>query len=213
LHEFWIGFGPVTNAQFARFVEATQYRTTAEAMGFSRIWTGGRWMEVERAYWRRPEGPRSNIDGRLHHPVVCVSWFDAQAYCEWAGLRLPSEKEWEKAARGTDGRLYPWGNQAPASTRANFAMCHGTTTPAGEFSPAGDSPYGLNDMAGNIWEWTASWLEDPPAGSEQTRVVRGGAWSSKADHLQVTYRLDIDPYLRFNTLGFRASAHLGDPGF
>lgn len=212
LHEFWIGCVPVTNAQFARFVEATQYRTTAEDTGFSRIWLGGRWVEVEQAYWRRPEGPRSSIDDRLHHPVVCVSWFDAQAYCEWAGLRLAAEKEWEKAARGSDGRLYPWGNQLPDPKRANFGMRHGKTKPAGAYSPAGDSPYGVSDLAGNVWEWTASWF-DSRGSSTRTRVIRGGAWSSEAITLRATYRLDIDPMLRFNTVGFRVAAHLGDPGF
>jgi len=212
LHEFWIGCKPVTNAQFARFVEAVQYRTTAEQTGFSRIWSAGRWVEVERAYWRRPEGSRSNIDDRLHHPVVCVSWVDAQAYCEWAGLRLPAEKEWEKAARGTDGRIYPWGNESPTSKRANYAMRHGTTTPGGEFSPAGDSFYGVSDLAGNVWEWTSSWF-DSRGSSTQTRVIRGGAWPSEAANLRTTYRLDVDPMLRFNTMGFRVAAHLGDPGF
>lgn len=216
LNEFWIGRGPVTNAQFARFVEATHYRTTAEEEGYSRVWAadraGGRWLDVEGAYWRRPEGSRSSIDNRLHHPVVCVSWLDAQAFCEWAGLRLPAEKEWEKAARGTDGRLYPWGNEAPSPSRANFAMRHGTTTPAGQFSPTGDSPFGAGDMAGNVWEWTASWF-DGRGGAARTRVARGGGWPSEADNLRVTFRIDVEPLFRFNTLGFRASAHLGDPGF
>jgi len=212
LNEFWIGRGPVTNAQFARFVEATHHRTTAEEEGYSRVWSGGRWLDVEGAYWRRPEGPRSSVDNRLHHPVVCVSWFDAQAFCEWAGLRLPAEKEWEKAARGPDGRLYPWGNEGPSPRRANYAMRHGTTTPAGQFSPTGDSPYGAGDMAGNVWEWTASWL-DARGGSSRTRVTRGGGWPSEADMLRVTCRIDVEPSFRFNTLGFRASAHLGDAGF
>ena len=213
VNEFWMGIGPVTNAQFARFVEATSYRTTAEEMGSSRVWIGGRWLDVERAYWRRPEGPLSNIDSRLHHPVVCISWFDAQAYCRWAGLRLPSEKEWEKAARGTDGRRYPWGNQLPSPGRANFTMRIGTTTPAGQFSPDGDSPYGVCDLAGNIWEWVSSWLDPSAAATERVRVVKGGAWSSELGILRSSYRLGIDPAQRFNTLGFRASAHVGDPGF
>lgn len=213
LHEFWIGSSPVTNAQFARFVEATHYRTTAEDTGFSRVWAGSRWVEVERAYWQRPEGSQSNINDRLHHPVVCVSWFDAQAYCEWAGLRLPAEKEWEKAVRGPDGRLYPWGSEPPTPQRANFAMCQGTTTPIGQFSPAGDSPYGVSDLAGNVWEWTSSWLNSPSGELQRTRIVRGGSWPSEAYNLRSTYRIDVDPTLRFNTLGFRVSAHLGDPGF
>jgi formylglycine-generating enzyme required for sulfatase activity len=212
LHEYWIGGNPVTNAQFARFVEATHYVTTAESTGYSRVWAGGRWRDVERAYWRRPEGPRSNIDERLHHPVVCVSWFDAQAYCEWAGLRLPAEKEWEKAARGPEGRLFPWGEEAPSAGRANFALRHGTTTAVGHYSPAGDSVYGVADLAGNVWEWTSSWF-DAPGQPQRSRVARGGAWPSDADNLRATYRVDVDPMLRFNTLGFRVCAHLGDPGF
>lgn len=209
LTEFWLSRTPVTNAQFVRFVEATNYRTTAEQEGHARAWIGGRWLDVEKAYWRRPEGPRSGIDSRLHHPVVCVSWFDAQAFCEWAGLRLPSEKEWEKAARGTDGRSYPWGNAPPSEDRANFAMCRGMTSPVGEYSPTGDSPYGITDMAGNVWEWTASWLDT----SQHTRVVRGGAWLSDERNLRATFRVDVDPIMRLNTLGFRVMAHLGDPGF
>jgi len=213
LHEFWIASNPVTNAQFAKFVEATRYTTTAETTGFSRVWIGGRWVEVEGAYWKRPEGSRDNIENRPHHPVVCVSWFDAQAYCEWAGLRLPTEKEWEKAARGTDGRIYPWGNENPRHQRANFGMRPGHPTPAGQYSPAGDSPYGVSDLAGNVWEWTSSWFESRAAKSKPTKVVRGGAWPSEPLNLRATYRLDVDPSLRFNTVGFRVSAHLGDPGF
>ena len=210
LGEYWIGRAPVTNAQFARFVEATRYRTTAEETGFARVWAGGRWVDVEKAYWRRPEGPRSAIDDRLHHPVVAVSWYDAQAYCEWAGLRLPSEKEWEKAARGTDGRAYPWGNERPAAQRANYGGRAGTTTAVGEFSPAGDSPFGLVDAAGNVWEWTTSSAGD---GDSQKRIARGGAWPSDERNLRVTWRADVDPVLRFNTVGFRVVARPGDPGF
>ncbi|WP_374688859.1 SUMF1/EgtB/PvdO family nonheme iron enzyme [Promineifilum sp.] len=209
LHEYWIGRAPVTNAQFARFVEATRYRTTAETTGLARVWSGGRWEDVERAYWRRPEGPRSSIDDRLHHPVVCVSWFDAQAYGEWAGLRLPNEKEWEKAAHGTDGRRFPWGDELPSPARANFAMNRGGTTPIEQFSPAGDSPFGAADMAGNVWEWTASWY----TAAQRARVVRGGAWPSDATNLRVSYRVEVEPSLRFNTVGFRVAARLGDPGF
>lgn len=209
--EFWIGRGPVTNAQFARFIEATEHVTTAEEEGFSRVWSGGRWHDVAGAYWRRPEGPRSRIDSRLHHPVVCVSWFDALAFCEWAKLRLPTEREWEKAARGTDGRLYPWGDEKPSNGRANYAMRYGTTTPVGQFG-AGDSPCGAGDMAGNVWEWTASWL-DPRGRAPGTKVVRGGGWPSEADNLRVTFRLDVEPSFRFNTLGFRASVRPGDSGF
>jgi formylglycine-generating enzyme len=209
LKEYWIGRGPVTNAQFARFVEATHFQTTAEETGYARVWSSGRWVDVEKAYWRRPEGPRSNIDGRLHHPVVCISWFDAQAFCEWAGLRLPDEKEWEKAARGSDGRLYPWGDERPGKNRVNFAMHHGRTTAVGRFSPAGDSPFGVQDMAGNVWEWTVTWAD----AAQRARILRGGAWPSDERNLRATYRVDIDPLMRLNTVGFRVAARIGDAGF
>ncbi|HOU39993.1 MAG TPA: SUMF1/EgtB/PvdO family nonheme iron enzyme [Promineifilum sp.] len=201
LGEYWISRAAVTNAQFARFVEATGYTTTAEASGFGRVWVGGRWQDVERAYWRRPEGPRSSIEERMHHPVVSVSWHDAQAFCEWAGLRLPSEAEWEKAARGSDGRLFPWGDEPPSGGRANFGMGQGATTAVGCFSPAGDSPYGALDMAGNVWEWTTA---EGSGGS--ARVVRGGAWPSEARHLRVTWRVEVEPAQSFNTVGFRVIA-------
>lgn len=208
LNEFWIGKGPVTNAQFARFVEATDYVTTAEQEGYSRVWSDGRWLDVPGAYWRRPEGPRSRIDNRLHHPVVCVSWYDAQAFCDWAGLRLPSEKEWEKAARGTDGRLYPWGNEPPSPRRANYGMKRGTTTPAGKYGD-GDGPYGAGDLAGNVWEWTSSGF----ATRGGAKAVRGGGWPSEPDNLRSTFRIDVEPSCRFNTLGFRATVKVGDSGF
>ena len=204
LGEYWIGRAPVTNAQFARFVEATEYRTTAEATGYGRVWAGGRWIDVERAYWRRPEGPRSGIDERMHHPVVCVSWIDAQAFCEWAGLRLPSEQEWERAARGTDGRTYPWGNEPPTAERANFGRRPGATTAAGHFSPGGDSPAGLVDAAGNVWEWTTA------EAASGTRIVRGGGWPSDEHNLRVTWRVEVDPAQRFNSVGFRVAAHAAD---
>jgi len=91
-------------------------------------------------------------------------------------------------------------------------MRHATTTVGGEYSPAGDSLYGVSDLAGNVWEWTSSWF-DSQGGSARTRVIRGGAWSSDVANLRATCRLDVDPMLRFNTVGFRVAAHLGDPGF
>ena len=123
---------------------------------------------------------------------------------------MPGEKEWEKAARGTDGRLYPWGNARPGPRLANFAMHTGTTTAVGQFSPAGDSPFGLTDAAGNVWEWTASSAEGGE--DSQTRIARGGAWPSDERNLRVTWRAQVDPALRFDTVGFRVFARPGDAG-
>ena len=120
LDAFYIDKYEVTNAHFQQFVQATGYRTQAESEGGGKIRTGAKtWADVPDATWRAPRGQGSSIAGLETHPVVQVSWHDAKAYCTWAGKRLPTEAEWEKAARGTDGRLYPWGNEFDGS-RANF---------------------------------------------------------------------------------------------
>ena len=163
LPEFYIGKVPVTNAQYAGFVKATHRKAPD--------------------HWEKGAIPA----GKAEHPVVNVSWQDAVDFCRWLSeatrrsFRLPSEAEWEKAARGTDGRIYPWGNQAPDEKRCNFGMKVGDTTPVGKY-PDGASPCGALDMAGNVWEWTSSVYkpypyapndgrEDP--GSRAARVLRG----------------------------------------
>ncbi|MFL7837849.1 MAG: formylglycine-generating enzyme family protein [Candidatus Promineifilaceae bacterium] len=107
------------------------------------------------------------------HPVVYVNYHDAVGYAEWAGMFLPSEEEWEKAARGSDGRMHPWGDKWRDGCCNTDEAGIGTTTPAGRYSPQGDSPYGCVDMAGNVWEWTESWFDAAKA----RRVVRGGSWN------------------------------------
>jgi iron(II)-dependent oxidoreductase len=165
----------VTNADFAQFVEATGYQTDAEKEGRSKNW-------------------RDDAEGKDNHPVVRVSWNDAVAYCEWLGKRLPTEAEWEKAARGTDGRMYPWGDEwDPSKANVKETGLRGTAA-VGSFG-TGTSPYGVEDMAGNVWEWTADWYEPYPGSTYQTeyfgqkfKVVRGGGWFEMDDAVRSTNR-------------------------
>lgn len=189
---FEIDVFEVTNEEFARFVEETGYVTDAEKAGDSMPW---------RAY----------AEGRPRHPVVKVSWNDARAYCEWAGKRLPTEAEWEKAARGTDGRAYPWGNEwdeAKANTKE--AGYRGTTI-VGSF-PDGASPYGVMDMAGNVAEWTADWFKAYPESDYQSpyfgekyKVIRGGGWFSDKELVRTTERSASSVTLANDDVGFRCA--------
>jgi formylglycine-generating enzyme required for sulfatase activity len=199
LPEFWIDKTPVTNAEYARFVEATGYRTTAEERGSGKIDTGVKWQDVSGADWRHPGGPDTDIEGRMDHPVLQVSWHDAVAYAEWAGKRLPTEEEWEKAARGTDGRKYPWGDEEPTPDLCNFGKNVGGTTPVGKYSPQGDSPYGCVDMAGNVWEWTGSDYD-----AEQ-KVLRGGSWYFDPENVRGASRGRLLPVYRYVYYGFRCA--------
>jgi formylglycine-generating enzyme required for sulfatase activity len=197
LPEYWIGRAPVTNAQFARFVQATNYKTTAEKQGFGWAWTGSKWDQVKGADWRHPSGPNSSIGSKVDHPVIQVSWHDAKAFCDWAGLILPSEQQWEKAARGTDGRLWPWGNEPPTAEHCNFNMNVKDTTPVGN-SLKGDSPYGCVDMAGNVWEWTGAWYEEG-----KTRALRGGSWYNNDQNTRAAFRNYGNPDDGSGIVGFR----------
>jgi formylglycine-generating enzyme required for sulfatase activity len=171
---FRIGKYPVTNAQYKKFVDATKQAVPPG------------WDEKKRTY---PEG-------KANHPVVNVSWNDAQAYCKWAGKRLPTEEEWERAARGADGREYPWGDEFDQGRANTSEGGIGGTSPVGVFLD-GASPCGALDIAGNVWEWTASEYD------KDARVVRGGAWNLSQYNARAAVRGWDYPDNRYDIVGFR----------
>lgn len=148
------------------------------------------------------------------HPVVNVTWAQADQYCKWRGGYLPTEAQWEKAARGGDERTYPWGEEVDC-TKANYRTCVGNTAKIGSYE-SGKSPYGVYDLAGNVWEWVADWYDDNyyqyspssnPLGptSGKYRVIRGGSWSFRIDDLPAYNRRESDPDSDRNTIGFRCA--------
>jgi serine/threonine-protein kinase len=199
LDAFYIDRTPVTNLQVRNFIEVTGYRPEDAS--------AGRFL----AHWPRGEMPRE----LGHHPVVFVSWHDARAYAVWAGKQLPPEAQWEKAARGTDGRKYPWGRGEPTPSRANFGKQHPGTVPVGTF-PDGVSPYGVHDLAGNVWEWCSD-IDDPlfylngpshnPHCNQRSErpqyVMRGGSWMFGSQALRTYSRTSFKPHYRFAGGGFR----------
>ncbi len=203
LDGYWIDQTPVTNAMFARFLNACGNQ------------------KEENISWYYPDGGRILQENNLwnfepafeHHPVVSVTWYGANAYAQWVGARLPTEAEWEKAARGTDQRRYPWGNTEPNHGLANYDKKIGTTTPVGRY-PAGASPYGVLDLAGNVWQWCADWYSETfyqvspnknPLCSTpgENRVSRGGSWYVESWTLRATYRGKFTPRSRYVGKGFR----------
>jgi len=148
------------------------------------------------------------------HPMMDINWYDAQEYCEWRGGSLPTEAQWEKAARGTDERRYPWGNEPVTCERARYGECGWMTAPVGS-SPAGASPYGVQDMAGNAWEFVYDWYErdyykvspsENPTGPDYDtgwKSERGGAWFYEADLMSSIWRNHAKPTWHFDYVGFR----------
>jgi serine/threonine-protein kinase len=208
LPAFYMALHPVTNAQYARFLNKTHPAGNEL----------NEWIFMGRDCFIRRSGNTFKCYGEKDdHPVVNVSWFGAEAYCNWAGLRLPSELEWEKAARGTDGREYPWGNEYPDEKRCRWDINRGQNTTCSVWSyPEGCSPYGLYQPAGNVWEWCADWYDSdvykhyktgdlkPPLKGDY-RVLRGGSWYNfKNDDLRVVHRSKDSVYFD-STDGFRCS--------
>ena len=200
LDAFWIDQTEVTNAMFKKFVAAIGYKTEAEKQGSGSTRDSG---HTKGANWQHPHGPSSNLNGLDNHPVVQVSWNDAKAYCDWAGRRLSTENEWEKAARGDDQRTYPWGDSTPDATRLNFNGNVGDTTEVGKY-PGGASPYGALDMAGNVYEWVDDLYD---ARCSDCLVVRGGSWDVGAAWVDVSDRRYLGPIYQTDDLGFRCASN------
>ncbi|MEW9624994.1 formylglycine-generating enzyme family protein [Rhodanobacter geophilus] len=248
LDPFLIGVTAVSNADFAAFVDATGYVTEAEHFGWSFVFYGllaqsvldthpqvaaaaPWWCAVAGAHWRAPEGPGSRLDARMDHPVVHVSWNDAAAYAAWAGKRLPSEAEWEYAARGgLVQQRYPWGDELTPGGEHRCNIWQGRfpeynsladgylgTAPARSFEPNG---YGLYNMVGNVWEWCRDWFARErtperrnPGGpaSGTARVMRGGSFlchASYCNRYRVAARYCNTPDSTASNIGFRCVADI-----
>jgi formylglycine-generating enzyme required for sulfatase activity len=246
LDAFRIDRHAVTNEAFARFADATGWVTDAERFGWSFVFSGllpddfpdtravvgaEWWRQVPGADWRHPEGPQSGVDERGDHPVVHVSWHDAEAYCRWTATRLPSEAEWERAARGgREGRAFPWGDDLEPGGEHRMNVFQGRfpagntgadgylgTAPVDAFPP---NDLGLHNTTGNVWEWCADWFDagyyahatsrNPPGPARgELRVQRGGSYLchlSYCRRYRVSARYASEPSSSTGNTGFRVAA-------
>ena len=224
---------PVTNDAFAEFVEDTGYRTEAERFGWSFVFAGSLpddfpetqgvvgaewWRVVTGSWWREPEGPGSGLAGRGDHPVVHVSWHDARAYALWAGRRLPTEPEWERAARATTTSTFPWGEELEPGGRHMANVFQGgfpadntaddgwaATSPVGWF-PA--NAFGMVDMIGNVWEWTADRFDRAGQSRGNHRTLKGGSYlchHSYCARYRPGARMGLSPETTTGHIGFRCA--------
>jgi sulfatase modifying factor 1 len=248
LREFSIDRFPVTNEVFGRFVADTGYRTEAEQFGWSFVFwahiprqrfqelvedtvaAAPWWCKVREACWNAPEGPQSSLKDRADHPVVHVSWNDAQAFCAWSGQRLPTEAEWEYAARGgLEQALYPWGDKLRpgGEHRCNIWQGEFPKVDTAEDGYAGTCPvdafqangYGLYSVVGNTWEWCADWFsadfhltasrENPVGpGEGSSRVMKGGSFlchKSYCNRYRLAARTSNTPDSSTSNIGFRCA--------
>jgi formylglycine-generating enzyme required for sulfatase activity len=199
---FYIDKYEVTNARYLEFVKATDHRVPQNP------------KNPTRNLWEGVSIPESLAD----RPVVNVDWADANAYCTWAGRRLPTEAEWEKAAKGNHDWRFPWGNVEPTNKHLNFNqkwIGERTLMPVGSYE-SGKSPYGVYDMAGNVWEWVNDWYDakyyekspakNPPGPASGTKkVIRGAGWQNETPTVRIFTRVDSDPTIRNESTGFRCA--------
>ncbi|NQT84459.1 SUMF1/EgtB/PvdO family nonheme iron enzyme [bacterium] len=181
LDSFYMDKFPVTNKRYREFIRETGHRVPFLKK-----------EEAKKSNWRGKSYPK----GKAKHPVVLVSWSDAMAYCHWAGKTLPAEEQWEKAARGGDGRVYPWGDEFDQDKCNNLFSEIKGTTPVDKY-PQGVSPYGCYDMAGNVWEWTRSRMRARP-------VVRGGSFFDGDAEARSSLRVLSPPDVKCRNMGFRS---------
>ena len=199
---FFIDTFEVTNGRYLEFVKGSGHRVPQNSKNPTRnLWQGD-----------------AITDSLADRPVINVDWFDAEAYCAWAGKRLPTEAEWEKAAKGTADRRFPWGNVEPTVKHLNFNqrwIGEKTLMPVGSYE-AGKSPFGAYDMAGNVWEWVNDWYdaryyEKSPAKNPKgpdigtKKVIRGAGWQNETPTVRIFTRVDSDPTIRNESTGFRCA--------